>query len=158
MRGGVAASLILAVVVFAAVISVIGSTMRLALHRRRIEVEELRMAATDRFVRGPFVVEGAVQGALGAGVIARPARDPLHGGSRSVRRRARSFLGMTPTFLPWEIVIAMVLGGAALGAGSAFAEFGGCRQCDHAANDCRVLRCRARSERAGARRRAYASG
>ena len=58
---------VLALVVFAAVISVIGSTMRLALHRRRIEVEVLKLVgATDRFVRRPFLVEGAVQGALGA--------------------------------------------------------------------------------------------
>src|SRR5258708_35906791 len=57
MRGGVAASAILAVGVFAAVVSVIGSTMRFALHRRRIEGEGLQVVgATDRFVRGPFLV------------------------------------------------------------------------------------------------------
>jgi len=122
MRGGVAASAILAVVVFAAVISVIGSTMRLALHRRRIEVEVLKMVgATDRFVRGPFLVEGAVQGALGAasslvllGVLYMVVRGRFDD-------ELGLLLGMTPTFLPWEIVTAMVLGGAALGAGSAFA-------------------------------------
>jgi cell division transport system permease protein len=122
MRGGVAASLILAVVVFAAVISVIGSTMRLALHRRRIEVEVLKLVgATDRFVRGPFLVEGAIQGALGA------ASSVLLLGILYMVVRGRFddelglLLGMAPTFLPWEIVITMIAVGAALGAGSAFA-------------------------------------
>jgi predicted lysophospholipase L1 biosynthesis ABC-type transport system permease subunit len=50
------------------VVSVIGSTMRLLLHRRRSEVEVLKLVgATDGFVRRPFVVEGAAQGAAGAG-------------------------------------------------------------------------------------------
>jgi cell division transport system permease protein len=122
MRGGVAASAILAIVVFAAVISVIGSTIRLALHRRRIEVEVLKLVgATDRFVRGPFLVEGAVQGAAGAaaslvllGVLYLVVRSRFDDDLGLL-------LGMTPTFLPWEIVGAMILGGAALGAGSAFA-------------------------------------
>lgn len=122
MRGGVAASAILAIVVFAAVISVIGSTIRLALHRRRIEVEVLKLVgATDRFVRGPFLVEGAVQGALGA------ASSLVLLGILYLVVRGRFdddlglLLGMTPTFLPWEIVTGMIVGGAALGAASAFA-------------------------------------
>jgi cell division transport system permease protein len=122
VRGGVAASAVLACVVLAAVISVIGSTMRLALHRRRIEVEVLKLVgATDRFVRRPFLVEGAVQGALGAVaslallgllyVIVRGRFDDELG----------LLLGVTPTFLPWEIAAGMVAMGGVLGAASAFA-------------------------------------
>ena len=122
VRGGVAASTVLALVVLAAVISVIGSTMRLALHRRRIEVEVLKLVgATDRFVRRPFLVEGAAQGALGAlaslgllGVLYLIVRGRFDD-------ELGLLLGMTPTFLPWEIAFGMVAMGAVLGAASAFA-------------------------------------
>jgi cell division transport system permease protein len=122
VRGGVAASAVLALVVLAAVVSVIGSTMRFALHRRRIEVEVLKLVgATDRFVRRPFLVEGALQGALGAaaslGLLAL-----LYA---IVRGRFDDdlglLLGVRPIFLPWEIMAAMVAAGALLGAVSAFA-------------------------------------
>jgi cell division transport system permease protein len=122
VRGGVAASAVLAIVVLAAVVSVISSTMRFALHRRRIEVEVLKLVgATDRFVRGPFLVEGAFQGALGATAslallallyaIVRGRFDDELG----------VLLGVRPTFLPWEIMAIMVAAGAMLGAVSAFA-------------------------------------
>ncbi len=122
VRGGVAASAVLAIVVLAAVISVIGSTMRLALHRRRIEVEVLKLVgATDTFVRRPFLVEGAVQGALGAlaslallGILYLIVRGRLDD-------ELGLLLGVSPTFLPWEMAAGMVAMGAALGAASAFA-------------------------------------
>ena len=67
VRGGVAAAALLALVVFASVLAVVGSTIRLALQRRRIEVEVLKLVgATDRFVKGPFLLEGSAQGAIGA--------------------------------------------------------------------------------------------
>ena len=67
VRGGVAASMLLAIVVFGAVLAVVGSTIRLALQRRRTEVEVLRLVgATDGFVKGPFLIEGSAQGAMGA--------------------------------------------------------------------------------------------
>src|SRR5438477_3044254 len=122
VRGGVAASAVLALVVLAAVISVIGSTMRLALHRRRIEVEVLKLVgATDAFVRRPFLVEGAAQGALGAlaslallGVLYLIVRGRFDD-------ELGLLLGVNPTFLPWEIATGMIAMGAALGAASAFA-------------------------------------
>jgi cell division transport system permease protein len=122
VRGGVTASAVLALVVLAAVVSVISTTMRFSLHRRRIEVEVLKLVgATDRFVRRPFVVEGALQGALGAAAslallallyaIVRGKFDDDLG----------ALLGVHPTFLPWEIMAAMVAAGGVLGAVSAFA-------------------------------------
>ena len=67
LGGGVTASACLAVIVLCAVVSVIGSTMRLLLQRRKIEVEVLKLVgATNAFVRRPFVLEGATQGAAGA--------------------------------------------------------------------------------------------
>jgi cell division transport system permease protein len=122
LRGGVSASAVLALVVLVAVASVIGSTMRFALHRRRIEIEVLKLVgASDRFVRRPFLVEGAAQGALGAAaslvllgvlyLIVRAKFDEELG----------LVFGVHPTFLPWEIALAVVAMGGLLGTASAWA-------------------------------------
>jgi cell division transport system permease protein len=116
IRGGVAAAALLALVVFASVLAVVGSTIRLALQRRRTEVEVLKLVgATDRFIKGPFLVEGMSQGALGAtGAIALLAALFF-----VVRGRLDSELatlvGVEPSFLPWQVVVGMVLVGMLLG-------------------------------------------
>ncbi len=123
VRGGVAASALLALVVLAAVLAVVGSTMRLVLQRRRTEVEVLKLVgATDAFVKKPFVVEGSVQGALGAiGAVVLLAVLFL-----MVRGRLDSelaaLIGVEPTFLPWPVVLGMIALGAALGAAAALAS------------------------------------
>jgi cell division transport system permease protein len=116
IRGGVAAAALLAIVVFASVLAVVGSTIRLALQRRRTEVEVLKLVgATDRFVKGPFLVEGMSQGALGAtGAIA------LLGGLFVVVRGRldadlANLVGVEPTFLPWPVALGMVAIGMLLG-------------------------------------------
>lgn len=120
LGGGVTASACLAVIVLCAVVSVIGSTMRLLLHRRRSEVEVLKLVgATDAFVRRPFVVEGATQGAAGA------AAALLMLGALFLIVRGRfdqelsTLLGVTPSFLPWPLALGMVTLGATLGAATA---------------------------------------
>ncbi len=120
LTGGVTASLCLAVIVLAAVVSVIGSTMRLLLNRRRIEVEVLKLVgATNGFVRQPFVLEGATQGAAGA----TGALVLLGGLFLIVRGRfdheLANLLGVSPTFLPWPVAFGMVALGAILGATTA---------------------------------------
>jgi cell division transport system permease protein len=117
VRGGVAAAAVLTLVVLAAVLAVVGSTMRLALQRRRTEVEVLKLVgATDAFVRNPFVVEGSIQGALGASaavallaVLFFIVRDRLD-------TQLAALVGVDPAFLPWQVAAAMVILGAALGA------------------------------------------
>jgi cell division transport system permease protein len=120
LTGGVSAALLLASVVFAAVVSVVSSTIRLSLERRRIEVEVLKLVgATDDYVRRPFVFEGAAQGAIGAllatlllgvlFVIVRVQVDPA----------LFTLLGIQPLFLPWFVALALVLLGGLLGASSA---------------------------------------
>lgn len=123
VRGGVAASALLAVVVFAAVLAVVGSTMRLALQRRKLEVEVLKLVgATDAFVKKPFVLEGSVQGASGAvGAI-------LLLGALFLLVRGRfdselaGLVGVEPMFLPWYVAGGMVTLGALLGATAALAS------------------------------------
>jgi cell division transport system permease protein len=122
VRGGVAASALLAFVVFASVLAVIGSTMRLALQRRRSEIEVLKLVgATDSFVRKPFIVEGSLQGAAGAaasivllGALFLVVRGRLDS-------ELAALLGIEPGFLPWQVAGAMVALGAMLGAVAAFA-------------------------------------
>ena len=79
------------------------------------------VGATDSFVRGPFVVEGAVQGALGAAasvallgilyLIVRAKFDDELG----------ALLGVSPTFIQWQLSLAMTAAGAVLGAMAAYA-------------------------------------
>jgi cell division transport system permease protein len=96
--------------------------MRFALHRRRIEIEVLKLVgASDRFVRRPFLMEGAAQGALGAaaslallGVLYLIVRGKFD-------EELGLVFGVRPVFLPWEMVLAVVAGGALLGAASAWA-------------------------------------
>lgn len=121
LGGGVTAAACLALIVLAAVISVVASTMRLLLQRRKIEVEVLRLVgATDHFVRRPFVMEGATQGALGAAL----ALAMLGIMFLLVRQRfdahLANLLGVMPSFLPWPMALGMVALGGALGAATAF--------------------------------------
>ncbi len=123
VRGGVAAAALLAVVVLFAVLAVVGSTMRMALQRRKTEVEVLKLVgATDGFVKKPFVIEGGVQGALGAlGALLLLAalffvvRGRLDG-------ELAALIGVEPTFLPWPVALGMVALGALLGAAAAMAS------------------------------------
>lgn len=121
LAGGVAAAGLLTLVVLGAVISVVSSTMGMALSRRRTEVEVLKMVgATDEYVRGPFVVEGAFQGGVGAffavlllGVLYLILKDAF-------ADALGSMLGIVPRFLPVLFVGCLVLLGAMLGAATAF--------------------------------------
>jgi len=121
LAGGVSAAGLLALVVLGAVISVVSSTIRLTLQRRRIEVEVLKLVgATDGYVRRPFVLEGAAQGAIGA-ALAIGLLGVLYAIVQShFDAQLGTLLGMRPTFLPWSVSLVMVLTGAALGAAAAY--------------------------------------
>jgi cell division transport system permease protein len=112
----IAASVVFAIV-FAAVIAMISSTMRLALHRRKTEVEVLRLVgATDNFVRAPYLLESAVLGAAGALV----SIVLLFVGHRMMLAHLdadfTTMIGFDPVFLPPFAIAAMVATGALLGA------------------------------------------
>ncbi len=123
IRGGVAASALLALVVLTAVLAVVGSTMRMALQRRRTEVEVLKLVgATDGFVKKPFVIEGSLQGAFGAaGAVALLAVLFVVVRGRLDTELA-SLVGIEPAFLPWPVVLGMVVLGGLLGAVAALAS------------------------------------
>ena len=60
---------ILVVILAAVSLFIIANTIRLATFARRDEIAIMKMCgATDRFVRGPFIVEGLILGIMGAAV------------------------------------------------------------------------------------------
>jgi cell division transport system permease protein len=62
---------IIVVALGAVTLFVIFNTIRLAVYSRRDEIEIMKLiGATDWFVRGPFVIEGAFIGVVGAGIAA----------------------------------------------------------------------------------------
>lgn len=62
-------TLVAFVVVLGATIIIVAATLQLAIYARRGEIEIQKLVgATDRFVKAPFLLEGLLQGLLGAGV------------------------------------------------------------------------------------------
>jgi cell division transport system permease protein len=121
LDGGVSAAALLALVVLAAVASVVSSTIRLTLERRRIEVEVLKLVgATDAYVRRPFVVEGAAQGGIGA-AAALLLLGALYAIMKSHFDGALgTLLGYSPRFLPWAMSLGIIALGTLLGASAAY--------------------------------------
>jgi cell division transport system permease protein len=95
----------------------VANVVRLAAAARRDEIDIMELVgAPFAFVRGPFVVEGVLQGGIGAlvAVIA------LWASFAAVRARYGDFasgvLGGSPlTFLPLPVWLSMVAGGMLLG-------------------------------------------
>jgi cell division transport system permease protein len=110
--------------VLAACLYIVGSTIRLGVFARRDEIELWKLVgATNGFVKAPFLVEGALQGGLGAGL----ALTLLYGLFRLAAPRVEAVLGgwlaagPLGFFSPTQIAIALA-GGVLLGlAGSSLA-------------------------------------
>lgn len=114
------AAAVLALVVLGTVVSVVGSTIRLSLQRRRIEVQVLKVVgATDDYVRRPFVLEGAAQGALGAFGALLVVIVVFLAAHARFDSELTLILGAAPRFLPWYATLALVALGGLLGAISA---------------------------------------
>lgn len=110
----------LAVLVFVCALAVVGNTIRLSLAGRGAEIEVMKLCgATDRFVRGPFLVEGVFQGvaaALMAVVMLLIAYLLVRG---ELDAALASLLGGTTTFLhPFAAIAVVGLGGVAGALGS----------------------------------------
>jgi cell division transport system permease protein len=114
--GGVTAAGVLAFVVLLAVVSVVSSTMRLSLQRRKMEVEVLRLVgATNDYVRRPLLVEGMAQGAFGA-VFAIVLVAALYAILRgSLAEPFALLFGVGPSFLSWSLCLGLVVSGGILG-------------------------------------------
>jgi cell division transport system permease protein len=111
------AAVVLALLVLVCVLAVVGNTIRLAVTGRRDEIEVLKLCgATDGFVRGPFVVEGALQGLLAAAT----AVGSLFLAFVLLRDRTDDTLaavaGVRAVFVHPFVALGLVLGGALTGA------------------------------------------
>jgi len=98
----------------------VSNTLRLAVFARRDEIEIMKLVgATDGFVSAPFLIEGALQGLMGAG-LAVLALLALHGLvlprlAAAVPLAGRLTLADT---LPGPLVVALLAGGAGIGLGA----------------------------------------
>ncbi len=112
----------LALLVILCALAVVGNTIRLAVAGRRSESEVMKLCgATDAFVRWPFVVEGVVQGFLAA-LLSIVVLVVAYLALRSdIDAAISTFTGVRTVFLHPASVVAILAGGAAMGAiGSAF--------------------------------------
>lgn len=106
--------LVLSGVLLASAMFFVFVTIRLAVFSRRDEIEILRLVgATPRFIRLPFLVEGALQGLVGA-LVAMLFIGGLH---LELRSLIRDFymLNVAWSLLPPGMVIWLLVGGPAVG-------------------------------------------
>ncbi len=111
----------LSLIVFLAVVTVVSSSTKLLLERRRNEVEVLRIVgATSEYVRRPFMVEGALQGGLGAACAVAVTGALFALFRAQFDEQVTVLLGMSPRFLPWFLTMGLVVVGAGLGCMASF--------------------------------------
>ena len=108
VRGArVIGTVIVAVLALAAAMTVAG-VVRLAAAARRHEIEIMQLVGAPLpFVRGPFVVEGLIQGGLGAAF----ALMALASGGAAVRRGYPAITVLPPHVVAFVLVAGMLLGG-----------------------------------------------
>ncbi|MFT3914328.1 MAG: cell division protein FtsX [Anaeromyxobacteraceae bacterium] len=115
-RARVAAAVLFVALALATAV-LVSNTLRLAVFARRDEIEIMKLVgATDGFVAAPFLLEGALQGLLGAG-LAVLALLAVH--AALVPRLAAAVplaagLGLADT-LPGSLVAALLAGGTGVG-------------------------------------------
>jgi cell division transport system permease protein len=120
LSSALGAAAILSLIVLGTVASVVGSTIRLSLQRRRLEVQVLKVVgATDDYVRRPFVIEGAAQGALGASMALISVVVLFLAAYARFDSELALLLGAPPRFLPWYAALGLIGVGTLLGALSA---------------------------------------
>ena len=101
----------------------IANAIRLAIYARRREIAIMRLVgASNWFIRWPFLLEGIIQGLVGA-VIAIAILSVIRAAIEDNVKRLLAFL---PTGLPsqsyWQLTFALVVTGIMIGAaGSALA-------------------------------------
>jgi cell division transport system permease protein len=110
---GLVAGGILAIAAAFTIANVIRLTM--LLYREEIEIMRL-VGATERIIRGPFLIEGFLQGTFG-GLLAIVLLFAAYEGARRALAASSSILwGFLFTgFLPWEKIAALVAGGMLAG-------------------------------------------
>lgn len=112
-----AVGLVLATFLTVAAALTVANVVRLALHARRDEIEIMHLVgAPNAYVRGPFVMEGVLQGGIGA-LIALVALGAAFFGMRGRYLQPLASAVSLPSvqFLPVELCLLLVVGGMAVG-------------------------------------------
>ena len=105
--------------VLGAALLVVANTIRLAVYARRDEIEIMKLVgATDSYVRAPFLLEGALQGLIGAAIALGAVVAVQHW---LLPRASQAFAFASGTVAP---NFAPVHGAALLGAGALVGFFG----------------------------------
>ncbi|MGQ0811745.1 MAG: cell division protein FtsX [Nitrospiraceae bacterium] len=118
------ASIVVGIILSMASVTIIANTIRLTLYARRDEIGILRLiGATKTFIRVPYLLEGAVLGALGSAL----SLAILKMGFEFMRHQVSSanrFLNASAwlTFFPMHVCLGIVLIGLALGFAGSFAS------------------------------------
>lgn len=117
LNAGRGAATGLAFFVMLSVLFVVGSTIRLAVTGRRKEIEVMKLCgASDSFVRGPFIVEGAVQGLVSA-LLAIGILFALYLGLHDrVDGVFATLAGVRTSFMPPLFALGVLLLGGVIGA------------------------------------------
>jgi cell division transport system permease protein len=99
------------------VLFIVSNTIKLTVLARQDELEILALVgATPFFIKAPFLIEGMLQGVVGAII----AISILTAGYYSMLANAVNFLSFNPadaglTFLPIPYIVALIFGGVILG-------------------------------------------
>jgi cell division transport system permease protein len=111
------AAVALAILVAGACVYVIAGTIKLGVYARKDELEVLKLVgATDRFVKAPLLLEGALQGALGAAAAVGLLFALFKLGAPALERMLEGAVGgVSITFLPGVEAAVVVAAGAAIG-------------------------------------------
>jgi len=105
-----------AILTIAAALTV-ANVVRLALHARSDELDIMQLVgAPQAYIRGPFVMEGVLQGGIGALIaLAALAAAFFALRGRYLAPLASAINLSAVSFLPWELCFFVVLGGMAVG-------------------------------------------
>jgi cell division transport system permease protein len=110
---GIIAGGVLAIAAMFTIANVIRLTMML--YHEEIEIMRL-VGATERIIRGPFLIEGIVQGTLGGFVAVFLLYTTFEVAKRSIDPGASLLWGfMFIGFLPWQKITALIAGGMLAG-------------------------------------------
>ncbi|MDE3017989.1 MAG: ABC transporter permease [Nitrospirota bacterium] len=111
------ASVAVGLLLAAASVTIIANTIRLTLYARREEIEIMRLiGATGAFIKIPYLLEGAVLGALGALLALALLKSGFEFMTVHLAGPGR-VLGLTPKlgFFPIQVSVWLVLAGLSLG-------------------------------------------
>lgn len=102
----------------------ISNVIKLTVYARQDELDIMRLVgATRAYVRGPFVVEGMLQGGLGGALSVGLLWMTFHVFAKDALA-ASDMLGRAVVFLPRELSVAIVLGGMAVGVAGSLVSLG----------------------------------